>query len=355
MFSRAHNEVALREEGLTSHETGHQMTWYYKFKNRFQNTEHRPVIDVSVPFNAMDETHKTRKFGVQKGTLSFVSLNHLTGAHEQVPYTESHHTFEYSCMCTFAVQMIWANTFIGKSGAGNVVMNNPHMYFATSLMTYLGLLRATIGGGVGSFGYFYAYEFLYTYVPGFKIRDPSLNAWKRPYDEGQSTYLARIGASVFPALGHILYRGRLKRTAMAFILTAGASVQYEYARINVLPGNRLFYNVQAEKFLSREANLGSLAGDMRRKHDHDTGKNASVGQFRYTRMTAGMMQDTIWENATHETLPGSALSYKTENPYYNWQKAPQTYNAKAIRVKNDLWKMPSVLNARNMSGALDAR
>ncbi len=123
----------------------------------------------------------------------------------------------------------------------------------------------------------------------------------------------------------------------------------------MLPGSRLLYNFQAEKYLTKEANMGSLAGDFRRKNDADTGKTASAGQFRYTRMTAGLLQDVIWENATHENLPGSALSYRTENPYFNWQKAPQNYLSSPIKVKNDLWKLPSVLNAKNMSGALDAR
>jgi hypothetical protein len=287
--------------------------------------------------------------------ISFLSLNHFTGAYEDVPYTDSHHTFELSCMFTFMIQMLWINTFIGKIGVGNVVMQNPHMYFATTLMCYLGLFRATIGAAIASFGYFYAYEFLYTYVPGFKIRDPSPNGWKKAYEEGQTTYLARLGACTFPALGYIFWAGRLKRSGMAFIAPALASMQYEYARSNVMPGNRLFYNVQSEKYLSREATFGSLAGDLRRKNDQDTGKNASVAQFRYVRLTTGLLQDTIWENATHENLPGSSLSYKVNNPYYNWQKAAQAYNAEAIKVKNDLWSLPSVLNARNMSGVLDAR
>ncbi|CUG88641.1 transmembrane protein, putative [Bodo saltans] len=357
MFNRIANGEALRAEGhLRGDEPKeHKMTFYSTFKDRHRNTEGRPVVDVSVPFNAMDETHKGRMFGVAKGVVSFLSMNHFTGLKEQVPYTDSHHTFELSCLTTFGIQICWINHYMGKTGVGNVPMNNPHLYFATSLATYIGFMRCLVAGAVASFGYFYVYEYLYTYVPGFKIKDPSHNGWQRAFDEGQSTYMARIVASAFPALGYILFSRRLKRSSNVFLITAGVSVQYEYARSQVFPGTRLFYNVQAEKWLSKEANMGSLAGDMRRKDDVDTNKTKAAGQFRYTRMTAGMLQDIIWENATHETRPGSQTSYKVDNPWYNWQKAPQAYNEAPIRVKNDLWKMPSVLNARNMSGALDAR
>jgi hypothetical protein len=357
MFTRISNGEALREEGhLRGDEPkAHNMTFYSTFKDRFREKEGRPVVDVSVPFNAMDETHKARVFGVAKGIVSFLSMNHFTGVKEQVPYTDSHHTFELGCMTTFGIQICWLNTYMGKTGVGNVPMNNPHLYYATSLATYLGFMRVSLAGALASFGYFYAYEYLYTYVPGFKIRDPSHHGWQDAFAEGQSTYLARIAASVFPSLGYILYTRRLKRSTNAFLITAGISIQYEYARANVFPGSRLFYNVQAEKFLTKEANMGSLAGDFRRRDDPDTGKSLAAGQFRYTRLTSGLLQDTIWENATHETLPGSQLSYKTENPWYNWQKAPQAYNASPITVKNALWKLPTVLNARNMSGALDTR
>lgn len=355
MFTRTFQGDSLREEGHNLVEEPHKMTWTYFFKDRHRETEGRPVVDVSAPFNAMDETHRVRKFGVAKGFFTFNSLNEVVGAKEQVPYTDSHHSFELGCMGTFGVLSWWVNTFMGRAGIGNTVLHNPHLYFATSVLWWMGVLRTTIGASIASFGYFYSYEYLYTHVPGFKIRDPSLNAWRRPWDEGQTTYGARLVASIFPALGFAFCSGRLKRVSGVYFLTAAASLQYEYAREYILAGNRLFYNVLAEKQLNREANWGSLSGDLQRRNDPDTHKTAQVSQFRYVRLTAGMLQDTVWENATHETLPLTGMSLKVNNPYFNWQKAPQNYNAAPIKVKNDLWSMPSVLSAQMRSGVLDAR
>ncbi len=67
MFSRVHNADAMRQEGLLDDtKKEHKMTFISFFKDRHREREGRPIVDVSVPFNAMDETHKTRKFGMTK-------------------------------------------------------------------------------------------------------------------------------------------------------------------------------------------------------------------------------------------------------------------------------------------------
>lgn len=349
-----------REEGTASSSaTPHKMTFWYNFidpnhsRRLHPELPPKPVVDCSVPFNLLDETHQVRKFGVQKLGWDFLSMNEFVGAQEAVPYTESHHTWEIMKLWLIAMNVMQWNYFMARGQAsGGIVGGGVRTRFAWNIAFFMSQLRMNIATVIGAGGYFYAYEWLYTHGPScFRIRDPSPNAWKRPWEEGQSTYGARAVASIFPALGYAFYSGRFKRGAFWFTMTLSTSLYYEYARQNILSGTRLFYSYLANQHADREAGFGSLAPRLKRRVDPDTNRTESVAQFRHYRITTGEMQNTVWDNAQHETLPLHRTGMKLPNPYYNWKKAPQTYEKEKVKVKNGIWTLPSVLNARVLAVA----
>lgn len=335
----------------------HKMSFYYRFADP-ANSRHlhpelppKPVVDCSSPFNVLDETHQVRKFGVQKLGWDFLSLNEWTGTHETVPYSDSHHTWEVLKLWLITTNVLQWNYFMARGQAsGGILGGGPRTRFAWNIAFFMSQLRMNLATLIGAGGYFYSYEMLYTYGPAcLRIRDPSPNAWRRAWDEGQSTYGARAVSSIFPALGYAFYSGRMKRSAFWFTLTLTTSLYYEYARLNILPGTRLFYSYLANQQADRDAGFGSLAPKLKRRVDPDTNRTESAAQFRHYRVTTGELQNTIWENATHETLPVHHSGMKLPNPYYNWKKAPQTYSKERIKVKNDLWEIPSVISAKTLA------
>ena len=84
MFSRGLNEEVLRSEGhnvpksMTDIErenaAPYKMKFWYNYVDPAHKNTVRPIVDVSAPFNVLDETHQARKFGVQKVAFNFLSL-----------------------------------------------------------------------------------------------------------------------------------------------------------------------------------------------------------------------------------------------------------------------------------------
>lgn len=359
--ARAANSSSNEQDSALSRSSSsssppHRMTlWYNYVDPKHSEMPHKPVADVSAPFSVMDETHQARRFGTQKLGMGFLSLNEFMGTHEVAPYTESHHTSEIVRLWMAALNVLQWNYFMARGQAsGGIVGGGPRTRFAWNIAFFMSQLRMNIAGLIGVGGYFYSYEFLYTHGPSwFRIRDPSPNAYKRAWDEDQSTYRSRAVASIFPALGYAFYRGGFKRSMFWFTMTLSTSLYYEYARKNVLPGNRMFYSYLANQAADREAGFGSLSPRLKRRVDPDTNRTEAAAQFRYFRITTGELQNTVWENATHESLPLHRAGLKLPNPYFNWRKAPQTYEEKPITVKNDLWELPEVLTAGMRAGALE--
>jgi len=363
MHHRTIQQDILESEGRKNYGTPtqfdadekHSMTWTYSFVDPNRDRSHRPTVDVSAPMNSMDESHRARKYGIQKAGIGFRSMNAWTGVKEEVPYAESHHTSELAKWGVLGSLTTWFNIYIARNMTGNVQIGHPRMFAAWNVALFAGLTRITAASILGSYGYFYSYEFLYTYVPGFQIRDPSPNGWKRGYDEGQSTFAARAAACLFPAAANWLYTGSRRSVYTWFSVALFASIQWEYARIYVMPGNRLFYNFLAEKDLNRQSNFGSLAGTLKRRADSDTGKMEGVHQNKYVRNLNGALQDSMWDNLTPDLMPLHRGGRKIPNPYFNWQKAVQGTHANRLERKNDLWKLPPVMDGRMLSGAMDAR
>ncbi|CCW59571.1 unnamed protein product [Phytomonas sp. EM1] len=364
MFSRKINESILRSEGLDlpqkhtgegpEDEKPYRMTWWWNYVSPKHAEGPRPLVDVSSPFNALDETHQARRFGTQKVGFGHISLNEFIGAYEEVPYTESHHTSEIVRLWMLGLNVWHANLFFAKAQNSFAPTGNPRTKFAWAIVLMMGTIRVNLAGLIGVGGYFYSYEYLYTHGPWpFRIRDPSPNAWKRAWQEGQECYLARAAASVWPALGYAFYMGRWKKSLFWFSFTTFVGMYYEYSRRNISAGTRFFYSYLADRDLQRQAAWGSLAPDLQHRVDPDTNRNNSASQFRYLRITSGHLQNTIWENATHENLPLWRSGKKYPNPYFNWQKAPQNFMDKPYKVKNDLWELPDVMSAKMRSGAQD--
>ncbi|KAG5498925.1 hypothetical protein GH5_03614 [Leishmania sp. Ghana 2012 LV757] len=364
MFSRGVNEDVLKSEGhnvpkpTTETEQANGEKYKMKLWHNYVDPQHknheRPVVDVSSPFNVLDETHQARRYGVQKVAFGFLSLNEFIGVHEEVPYTESHHTSEIFRLWMAGLNVWHMNYFIARAQVSGNATGNPRTKFAWTIAMLMGTIRVNIAGMIGVGGYFYSYEYLYTHGPKpFRIRDPTPNGWKRAWDDGQECYLPRAAASVFPAIGYAFFMGRWKKAGFWFMTTLMAGLYYEYARRNILFGSRLFYSYLANQDSQRQAAWGSLAPNLKHRVDPDTNRNESVAQFKYFRITSGTMQDTVWNNCTHETQPLARGGIKIPNPYFNWLKAPQHYNAKPWKVKNDMWEMPQVMNAQMRSGAMD--
>lgn len=365
MFSRGVNTAIATAEGYNApkpqtdiekaNDEGHKMTFFYSYRDRANARKpNRPVVDVSAPLNTLDEAHQARRFGTQKVAYGFISLNEFVGTHEEVPYTDTHHTSEIAQLWMLAMNVWWVNNFIARSQSSGAASGNPRTKFAWSIAFSMGFIRLNIASLLGAGGYFYSYEYLYTHGPDcFRIRDPTPNGWKRSWEDGQSTYAARAVASIFPALGYAFYQGRWKKASFFFGLTLATSLYYEYARINVSSGTRLFYSYMANQESTRQAAWGTLAPNLKHRVDPDTHKNESVGQFQLFRITSGTLQNTIWENASHDNVPFLKSGKKFPNPYFNWQKAAQNFNDKPWKVKNDMWQMPTVLNEHVRSGATD--
>ncbi|EKF33103.1 hypothetical protein MOQ_003036 [Trypanosoma cruzi marinkellei] len=359
MFTRTFQGSVLKSEGHNLPREGvpqepHKMTFWHSYIDPSNSEKERPVVDVSAPYNPLDETHQVRKLGVQKLPYGFISMNAFTGVMEEVPYTDSMHTYECVKWWMGGLNIWFVNWFLARSANSFGAVGNPRTKFAWNLALLLGVARVNIAGLIGIGGYFYSYEWLYTHGPWpFRIRDPSLNGWKKAWSDGQSCYMARAVASIFPPLGYAFFMGRWKKTNFWFMLLLAAGLQYEYARQYIFSGNRLFYSFEANKELNRQANWGSLMPVLAHRVDPDTNRNASAAQFRYFRITSGTMQDTIWENAVHENLPLARFALRLPNPYFNWQKAPQAYNDKPYLRKNDLWEMPQVMNAQMCSSTMD--
>lgn len=363
MHARTIQQDILEKEGLHNYatptrfdgDTPYSMSWFYSFLDPTRDRSHRPTVDVSAPMNPMDEAHRARKYGVQKMGVGFRSMNAWTGVKEEVPYADSQHTYEVAKWTTIGSICTWFNLYIARNMTGNVTIGHPRMFAAWNVAFFAGLTRITAASILGAYGYFYSYEWMYTYAPFLKINDPTPNGWKRGWDEGQSTFGARALACVFPALANWFYVGSKKRAHIYLCTALFFSLQWEYARIYVMPGNRLFYNFLAEKDLNRQSNFGSLAGTLKRRADPDTGKMEGVHQYKYVQSMNGTFQNIMWDNLTPDTMPLHKAGRKIPNPYFNWQKAAQGYHSSKLERKNDMWKLPPVMDARMMSGAMDRR
>ena len=349
------NEVLLKSEGhnLIPQEHHMRLTTPYKHPDNAQIIN-KPVVDVSMPFNPLDPGHQSRAYGsMLSGWAHTNLLSHIVPTKEEVEGADTYTSWD-ACKWFYALMNAqFLGHSMSKSQSGNYPWHARTMW-AHRAIFYSGLARVHLAWAVGIVPYFYTYEFLYTYVPGFKIDDPSVNGWKRGYYENQSTYRARIAAAAWAPVGLYAWKRSPKACLTLWTAIAGIGVWYDSCRAYAAPGMTNFYQFLAAKDCDRQARYGSLMPQMYHRVDPDSSRDERAGQFRYFRLTSGQLQQDQWDNASHDYLPCWRPALKIPNPYYNWQKAPQTYNTAPIVVKNDLWELPSVINGKLLSGVMDA-
>ena len=349
------NEELLKSEGhnLIPQEHRMRLTTPYKHPSNAQIIN-KPVVDVSTPFNPLDPGHQARGYGSMVAGWGHTNLlSHIVPTKDEVEGCDSYTSWD-TCKWyyTIMVAQFLGNT-LSKTQTGN------HPYHARTLWAHravfwASMARLNLAWAVGVVPYWYTYEFLYTYVPGFKIDDPSVTGWKRGYYENQSTYRARIGAAVWVPVGVYAWKRSPRSLSLSFVSASLVGMWYDSVRYYATPGMTNFFQFLAAKDCDRQARYGSLMPNMYHRIDADSNRAELAGQFRYFRLTSGQLQQDQWDNASHDYLPCWRPALKIPNPYYNWQKAPQTYEEKRFVVKNDLWQLPSVINGRMLSGVMDA-
>lgn len=313
----------------------------------------KPQIDCFSPPSTIREDHWYRTHGHGVGFWMHNSLNHFIMTPEAVPYTDSYSTWDM-CKYMFGIMnAVYCNWYIGRMGAGSLNPVNPRTRWAHSIVFWMGLIRTNLAWAVGVCGYFYGYEFLYTYVPFFRINDPTPEGWKNVYAEGQTTYMARYAACIFPGLGYIIWKGALKKSAFWFSFAAWNAMYYELARVNTFQGTLYFLGFENSLDNDKFKKLGQFTPEVDRRIDPDTAKPYWVASYQNLRLSHSEIVDNIWKNKNHDYCPGASQSCIVPNPWFNFQKMSQTYHDRSMIYKSELWKLPNVLSPYILSGAAD--
>lgn len=313
----------------------------------------KPQVDCFSPPSTMREDHWYRTHGQGIGFWTHSSINHFVLTPEVSPYSDSYSTWDVCRFCWGMMNGVYINWYICRVAAGNLNPLNPRTSWAHRVVWQMGMLRVNLAWLVGCCGYFYAYEFLYTYVPFFRIDDPTPEGWKKVYIDGQSTYMARMVSAVFPALGYVIWKGGFKKSAFWFSFAAWNAFYYEYARFNTFQGTMYFLGFENSLDNERNKKLGQFVPELDRRIDPDTSKPFWVASYKDLRLTHSELQDVIWQYKGHDYCPGAAQGSRFPNPYFNFQKMSQTFYERPILYKTELWQLPNVLSAYTLSGAAD--
>jgi hypothetical protein len=337
--------------------------WSHEFRNpQHAHKDHKPLVDLGHIHSNMVEKHWFKSNGRGKAT-DFVGIwswnapwHWVQHPEEGGAYTQSYSTRE-CCYAWYGITMAWwLNYHAGKYSAGNVNSFNPRTRWAHTVVFWMGLTRLHLAFLVGICGYFYSYEFLYTYVPPFKIRDPSPEGWKRCIDDGQSTFLARMVACIFPGLGTAIWRGSWKKSYIMAGFCCSHSIWYEFCRPFFM-GSVLAMNYQNGLTNDRDGRLGNLMPELERRIDPDTDRAFWVSTRPFIRLAHGRAYDPDTPDAVvhmgHDYLPFREMNLQIRSPYYNWQKASQEFKDSPMRYKSQTFKLPNPLEARVLSGAMD--
>lgn len=324
--------------------------------NEFRNpgnadVRDKPIVDLSRPHSNIREQDWVMRHGNGVGMWGWNSVNHFIYVPEVVPYIQSYSSRE-CCFYIYGIMVyVYANWYVGRQSAGQMNMFNPRTKWAHSVVFWTGLIRLHMAWLIGCVGYFYSYEFLYTYVPPFKIRDPSPEGWKRCFDDGQSTFLARFAASIFPAIGYAVWKGGVKKMYVWWGFTWVWSVYFEAGRpffTGSLLGLQSINHYENE----RVGRVGSLNPEMERRIDPDTNRPFWISQFETFRFSVSPIIDEV-QKVGHDYQPMKEMNLKMRNPYFNFQKAPQLHRDSPLRYKSDIFRLPEVLEAKTLSGAWD--
>eukprot|EP00760_Papus_ankaliazontas_P005366 PhM_4_TR12521/c0_g1_i1/m.105979 len=278
----------------------------------------KPVVDMMSPmsqFKKADWYHK----GVLYGFIVQNSLNHFMQVPEQIPYTDSYSTYDccYFSFCAMNIMQICIRGGLAAGGSHNV--KNPRTRWAHNMLWTAAMIRTNLAWLFVA-GYFISYELLYTYVPGFKINDPSPEGWKDVVSEGQTTFRARWASSLFLTLAHGVYTRSFRRSGMWMWFLQFQLTTYEIGRTWAWSSPTfLGYQLTAER--EKHARIGSLVPSSKHEVDPDTGKTYQAAQCKYQRYgTKGEWQDILWAHQSHDYAPMNPRGALIPNPYYNPRK-----------------------------------
>lgn len=333
--------------------TEHQMVLFprYKHPKHAQLTD-KPLVDSARPYNPSLERDYVDKWNIGHGAFHMNSLDHFVQSAEQVAYTNSYSSFDFCKISWCWMNLFHANYSVSRVQQGNLMPSNPRSWWAHRIVYLASVVRLQVAFLVGVCGYFYVYEFCYTYVPYLRIRDPSPEGWKKPWQTGQTTFGARFVASFFPAIAHMIYRGQRKRSIFWFSMAWSVSWWYEWCR-PMFTGTRLFYGYRNASYTDTMSRYGSLIPDAERRNDPDTNKPFHAANYEHQKLTHGLFQEDHWANWNNEHLPLRRTGCKFPNPRFNFQKAAQCYRDEPLKYKSDLFNLHNVLSAHMLSGAND--
>lgn len=335
--------------------TDHHMQLTHPFRSRkHADKMDKPVVDCSSPYNFISRQENAERWGYSMGFWQMNSIAHFTAIPEQIPYS-----FTYSSADCITTWMIFVNVFfqnlvICRIQLGNVYPQNPRTMWAHRVVWLSMTARLNVCSLIGLCGYFYGYEFLYTYVPYFRIRDPSPEGWKRCWEEGQSTFLARAGASFSALIAHGLWSRSFKRSPFWLTMVWFHSWCYEWCR-PCFSGNHIFYQGRSNYIGHIHGKYGSLVPDPERRMDPDTGRPQHAANYKYQRFSHSQFQDDAWANLNNDYMPTVRVGSPYPNVHFNWQKSARGREGEnhIYRTHNAVWDMPQVLTPRMMSGVMD--
>lgn len=363
-ISRIGGEMGLINAGLNAPDRfekmrrEHKMSLYYKFLNP-ENAKNfdRPIVDVSMPRNCLDERDHVRNDNGFWGKGAYFSYNmgHFSGVQEPVPYVYTHHNMDFLVQGCIGSVTLFLNWYISRTQMGGSVLGHPHTQWAHNIVFGAGIIRAFMGTIIGLGGSMYAYEYLYTHAPYFKIRDPSTNGWTRPWEEGQSTFAARALSLAFVPIGASFFTGSFKRFHFNYGCALMAGGVYEIIRNSFGASNRYALRDRAVKDNDRQGAAGSLTVDIRKNTDYATGVMKTDLNTRFANQNQLTIKELGWsEGNSFDNMPLTSAYTKMRNHRFNWTFVQNAKGERAYRYKNDSWELPETqLAARAASSSLD--
>lgn len=287
----------------------------------------KPTVDLARPVSITRREDWAEK-GCQPGFIMPNSLNHFMSVKEQIPYTDTFSTSE-CCYFGFCMANMYALMyFMARHGAACINLANPRTRWAHTLHLQALIARCNIAVFLGWFGYFYTYEFAYTYIPGMKIPDPSIEGWKNaPIDPTHyTTFSARNLASLWVLPAHAFFTRGTKRTVVWWLIFSVCNNYYEFARCFVLSGTGMLGYTSAV-WSEKQARFGSLIPNTKQEVDPDTGRTFNSAANPIQMFGAkGWWPRQMKQNMNHEYSPFTRQGLALPNPYYNPMKAGTMWN-----------------------------
>jgi len=348
--------------------------------------DHKPVRDMSRPLSSLNiydyalSPHSITQspisgiFGrvaasdVEQTSSLFgmLSMNQFMQLPEVTPYETTLTTGEIFAGGWMYAQLHMAQRLWNERMAASVnAICNPRTRWAHNTYMKMYYLRGN-AAYFATFGMLtYGFEFIYNFVPGFRIADPSPEGYKRhnmDANDINSTWRARwlsILLGVPP--GWVLLKGTVRGATNATLLTMAAGMFFEWQKstgawsgtVNYMAFRRHQYNEIASKY-------GSLVPEVHRTIDPDTHlpRQAASADTIYDDVrdyvtpiglqTASWYRQKLFANDHHDYNPTPRP--RIPNPWYDWRKDTQKYKSQAGHVHTDFWNLPNVLSSATLYG-----